>query len=72
MKGEGSFFLCKSTCVISCVRGNQVKVGSGWFSETHTDEYAYTNIDSNLQTSLEATITKTIADVLEVKNQPEA
>ena len=39
--------------------------------ETQTDEVAYTNIDSNLQTSPEPTITEIIADVLEAKNGPE-
>lgn len=39
--------------------------------ETQNDEDAYMNIDSNLQTSPEATITEIIADVLEAKNGPE-
>ena len=39
--------------------------------ETQTDEDAYTNIDSILQTSLEAAIIEIRADVLEAKNVPE-
>ena len=65
------FFLCKSTCVISCVRGNRVEEGSGWCSETQTDEDVYKNVENNLQISLEATIIEIIADVLRVKNRPE-
>ena len=39
--------------------------------EIQTDEDAYTNIGSNLQTSPEAITTEIIADVLEVKTGPE-
>ena len=35
------------------------------------DEYSYTNIGSSLQTPLEETITKIIADVLEAKKGQE-
>ena len=47
-----------------------MKVGGGGYSETQTDEDFYTIIGSNLQISLEATITEITADVLEAKNGP--
>ena len=50
---------------------NRVVAEGMWYSKTQTDEDAYTNIYSNLQISLETTITEIIADELEAKNVPE-